>query len=530
MAIVGGFLGGGVEMVPEGMGQLCMQWLTPDRLNIEGAVFKGQGPNGETFTVEGGADGRVDKLAPTGRWTISVEHEGSYDNDGPQIVDVESAQSYLVYFGAATVVGSILIQDYIPGATISITKTATEVVVFTGPVVPQEISVGLGNFTVDIVSMGQTVTLELTVAGQVPLDLSGYFVKVSLPASFPDVCDMTATFQASGHDAVSIIGLSEFSVLKGLGAITIRGQCSDSWDVDNPITFQDTITVAEADVSIAKMYSTPLVIEADATKTLPRLGTYCAILCSGGGGGGGGAGANYSSSAGWVKYLASGGGYGGRGGRIDSIITTVQTLEYSVVIGGGGSGGSGGAAKSSYENASSGSTGSQGGSTSISGAMELSVAGARGGSGGSVSSVPSQVTDTAVPGVGGAGGSGADATFMKLRETSVGYGSGGSGGSTTAGEVGTKGRTPTMPSDLSRYNGSGAGGEGGGAGTIPANETAYGGGGGSGGTGLVVNGTKYGIGGLGGSGGSVRWREYVRAGGDGYEGTSGVAVLEMVIQ
>lgn len=100
MAFVGGFLGGGVEMVPAGQGQLCLQWLTPDRLNMDDAVFhiNGIGSNINSFTVPAGSDGRAEKIVPTGEYEVSVDHRGYYANDGPQKVIVRSAESYLMLF------------------------------------------------------------------------------------------------------------------------------------------------------------------------------------------------------------------------------------------------------------------------------------------------------------------------------------------------------------------------------------------------------------------------------------------------
>ena len=99
MAIVGGFIGGGVKMVPAGYMQIVLQWNTEDRLNISGAVFTISGTNG-TYTANGDDSGRSEVIVPVGDYTISVAHGGDYTNDGPQRVIGESAQTYLVLFDA----------------------------------------------------------------------------------------------------------------------------------------------------------------------------------------------------------------------------------------------------------------------------------------------------------------------------------------------------------------------------------------------------------------------------------------------
>ena len=102
MAIVGGYIGGGVSMVPAGYMQIILQWNTEDRLNISGAVFTISGTNG-TYTANGDDSGRSEVIVPVGDYTISVAHGGEYTNDGPQRVIGESAQTYLVLFDAYSI-------------------------------------------------------------------------------------------------------------------------------------------------------------------------------------------------------------------------------------------------------------------------------------------------------------------------------------------------------------------------------------------------------------------------------------------
>lgn len=97
--MIGGFIGGGVNMVPEGYMQIVLQWNTEDRLNISGVVFTISGTSG-TYTANGDESGRSEIIVPVDSYTVSVTHSGEYSNDGPQKIIGESAQTYLVLFDA----------------------------------------------------------------------------------------------------------------------------------------------------------------------------------------------------------------------------------------------------------------------------------------------------------------------------------------------------------------------------------------------------------------------------------------------
>ena len=94
MAIMGAFMGGGVEMIPAGKHQIYLQWQTEDRQNLSGVSFAVG-----SQTVQADAYGRAKVLVDSGSAvTISCTHSGSYSGDGPQTIDTPSAEQSFVYF------------------------------------------------------------------------------------------------------------------------------------------------------------------------------------------------------------------------------------------------------------------------------------------------------------------------------------------------------------------------------------------------------------------------------------------------
>ena len=186
MAVVGGFLGGGVEMVPAGQMQVLLQWNTEDRLNIEGAVFTLTGTNG-TYTANGDASGRAEVIVPAGQYTISVKHSGSYANDDPQRLIGEGAQSYLVLFDAYTRISGITFTADLPiGTTYSI-KNNLNVIVASGTYSnPLVFSASGGDYTLVLSTMGQTVEHPFIIE-DLPIsdDLKGSMCEVTF-ANMPE--------------------------------------------------------------------------------------------------------------------------------------------------------------------------------------------------------------------------------------------------------------------------------------------------------------------------------------------------------
>ena len=67
MAVVGGFIGGGVAMVPAGKHQVFLWWSTSDRENISGATFKITPASGSPVTVSADQYGRAVTLVDAGK-------------------------------------------------------------------------------------------------------------------------------------------------------------------------------------------------------------------------------------------------------------------------------------------------------------------------------------------------------------------------------------------------------------------------------------------------------------------------------
>ena len=101
MAFVGGFLGGGVSMVPAGKHQVFLWWNTSDRENIAGASYTLTPSSGDAVTVEADEYGRAETMIDAGQvYTVTVDHAGEYKGDGPQMLYAESAQSTpMIFYG-----------------------------------------------------------------------------------------------------------------------------------------------------------------------------------------------------------------------------------------------------------------------------------------------------------------------------------------------------------------------------------------------------------------------------------------------
>ena len=105
MAFVGGFLGGGVSMVPVGKHQVFLWWNTSDRENIGGVTYTLTPSSGDAVTVEADEYGRAETMVNAGMvYTVTVTHEGEYKGDGPQMLNAVSAQSTpILFYGEKTV-------------------------------------------------------------------------------------------------------------------------------------------------------------------------------------------------------------------------------------------------------------------------------------------------------------------------------------------------------------------------------------------------------------------------------------------
>ncbi len=96
--IGGGFLGGGISIVPAGKALIYASLTTEDGANIPNAVFKAT-RTGSTVTANGTIDGRAELLVDAGHtYTVSVTPAGGSYLNNSQTVATASAKSYAVKF------------------------------------------------------------------------------------------------------------------------------------------------------------------------------------------------------------------------------------------------------------------------------------------------------------------------------------------------------------------------------------------------------------------------------------------------
>lgn len=98
MAMVGAFLGGPDTTLPVGKAGISLCVNTTDRLNLATASFVVTA-SGFSQTVQADASGRAYIEVDAGKtYTVTLNHQGSYENDGPQTVIAESRMQYGVLF------------------------------------------------------------------------------------------------------------------------------------------------------------------------------------------------------------------------------------------------------------------------------------------------------------------------------------------------------------------------------------------------------------------------------------------------
>lgn len=513
MAIVGGFLGGGVEMVPAGQSQLCLQWLTPDRQNLSGAVFTitGTGSTSGQYIVNGRADGRAEKLVPVGEYDIMVSHQGTYSNDLPQHVIAESTQSYLIYFGVQQ--ESLSAVEFKTGKIWDCEYTIKDTeggVFFSGNewnktmffVIP------LGNYILSL--DGTEIPFSITASGIKEMDISEYICTVTMGTP-PRGTSITIGDEVVG--AVDSFQVAVSSKSHTLKFVSPSYDSSTKIATVNNLSFTPSENTYVANPTCAGTYK----VFSEAT-TLNVLKGRFRVLAVGGGGGGG---YGYSSAS----YSMSNGGGGGGGGRVSDSELVLEG-SYPITIGKGGSYVSSGGATSlgSVISASGGSGGSSASSTR----PGMGGSGGSGGGGGGVGYLSGSSTNTGgaggngeIFGGGGGGGGNRNSDGDDLSGGSGGtggnteHGAAGSGGSGARGQGddGNSGRDGTVVTD-SFYKGSTTTATGG----TKGSGGNYGGGGGGGGGGLCANG---GIGGSGSGSSSVRSGGGGGGGGGGCRGGTG---------
>lgn len=98
MVMIGAFLGGPDTTLPAGKAGISLCVNTTDRLNLGTASFTVTA-SGFNQTVQADASGRGYIEVDAGKtYTVTLSHQGTYTNDGPQTVITESRMQYGVYF------------------------------------------------------------------------------------------------------------------------------------------------------------------------------------------------------------------------------------------------------------------------------------------------------------------------------------------------------------------------------------------------------------------------------------------------
>ena len=124
MAMIGAFLGGPDTTLPAGKAGISLCVNTTDRLNLATASFSVTA-SGFNQTVQADASGRAYIEVDAGKtYTVTLNHQGSYENDGPQTVIAESRMQYgvlfdLFYYPAASTVVRVKTKA---GATVTATR------------------------------------------------------------------------------------------------------------------------------------------------------------------------------------------------------------------------------------------------------------------------------------------------------------------------------------------------------------------------------------------------------------------------
>lgn len=96
--MIGAFLGGNPPDVPAGKAGISLSVNTTDRQNLDTASWTLTG-GGKTYTVNADASGRAYIEVDAGiTYTVTLTHQGNYENDGPQTVITESTMQYGVLF------------------------------------------------------------------------------------------------------------------------------------------------------------------------------------------------------------------------------------------------------------------------------------------------------------------------------------------------------------------------------------------------------------------------------------------------
>ena len=519
MAVIGGFLGGGVEMVPEGHGQLCMQWNTMDRQNISGASFtiRGSGSTQYSQTVQAKEDGRIEHIVPAGTYIVSVNHQGNYDNDSPQMVIVESTQSYLVLFEGYSLSQGVKITGPAVNAQYEISNQTEVVESGYGWGSVMSFALEPGEYTLKLTYCGYSSELQFSVIAQNITELS----TESMFCELIIINSSGLTIKNLKFNETSVPVSESVYVLRSVNSYSFSGEISESYEnlSQSPVATIPKISIIpnnqSQNVNIEPL-GTIVTLISSGQLIIPVSGSYRVLMIGGGGGG-----ASYRAS-----YWPGG---GGGGGQIAESILSLAKTTYLITIGSGGTNGGEG------EQAISGGATSFGTLLSASGGSGGNGAHGGGGGSGGGGCGGRNVGLGASGTYGGGGGTGGGRYTSSGSEGGNGGTYGGRGGGQSSyddmsdpvnlAEDGTSVNDPMYEGNLNglagsigaNYSGGGGGGGGrganggnGGAGSTTANTSnaSVRGGGGGGGGGLG--------GGNGGNGGKYSTNELIHAGQGGY--------------
>lgn len=539
MAIVGGYIGGGVSMVPAGSSQVILQWYTNDGANLK-CTFS-LVSSSKTYNIASDDHGYAEAIVDSGEYTISVSHSGQYEGDNPIVRTLNSTESYSVIFWGLAYASGIQISNNLNFNTQYSISNSENVVVASGVVNSSSTSIGLpaGHYTVVLTLYGHELQYPVDViSGETAsVDLSGQFCKVTVTASTPGTIYLKYnTFEIRADTSIYIFKNNNQQVFGFRDDANYSGVVSDSI-----VTMNDISATPNGDTLSLKPTPVGRIMILTSSGSLGvKKSRYNIIAVGGGGGsvrttgddtigiGGGGGGdiqfGDYVLSESEYLIEIGAGGISTASGYTESGTTTFGDI---VSATGGASGGSNGGA--------GGSGGGGGGYCKRDGFGRSGGSATFGGGGGAGGSFYGNNSNINTPGgtYGGAGGktilgqSGGDgqvpsagSLFEGTESTGGSYvdstdnAGGGGGGGGYGAKGGNGGRCGT--------NGGGGGGGGGGA---------AGGKGGDGGKGYEYSGTYGGYGGLGygagGGGATTNYNGDSNRGGGGGGGGGGYGTIKL---
>lgn len=436
MPILGAFMGGDLGQIAAGFGIADLTWVTSDGQNMEGATITLTGP--QTYTFNTDSNGRVREVMAVGEYIATVTHEGKYGGDSAKTIVIKNREvTSAIWFAQKKTGYTIVFTSPASYSGVAYSISNGSGVVYSGDAWTTNMSFILDDFeeyTLSLTIFGDTLTHDFVVNGNMTIDLSGYFCRLTASNSAGlSVGSITYNgYPASSSGTVYVIRTGESRVVK-FGCSSKYSGVSTS-DV---ATFNDETVTPSSDSINLSLTAVGVVVTITSSGSLqvPISGTYHTLVI---GGGGGGANQYYDSGK---KYVAGG---GGGGGNVADSNLSLTAGSFTITIGSGGSAGSAGSA-SSFGSKLSASGGGAGDNSSGKGGS-----GGSGGGGGGYR-------------YGGVGGNGS-------------YGGGGGGGAIastgtkeggTGGTYGGAGGSSVNYDDTSDYTPAGSG--------VTTNEEFYGG-------------------------------------------------------